>query len=121
MTIANSTPLSYMSRVKQPTASEPEPFIQKRNAEQETFILTDEVGPLDGVWARILKVARASSAIPFVFPMIDLPRIATDAKQYLIPPNFEGTRTFWYYDGGTYNNLPIDLACRQSICWRTSR
>jgi hypothetical protein len=110
MTLANATPLSYESRVPQPTAVGAETFIQKRNAELEAFVLDGDIGPRDPLWERIGTVAQASAAIPFIFPMVRLARRADDERQYIQRPSFAGERQFWYYDGGTYNNLPIDLA-----------
>ncbi len=110
MTLGNATPLSYESRVPQPTAAGEERFVQKRNAELESYVLDGSVGPRDAHWERIGTVAQASSAIPFIFPMVRLSRRAEDPRHYLQRPNFTGERQFWYYDGGTYNNLPIDLA-----------
>jgi predicted acylesterase/phospholipase RssA len=110
MTLGNATPLSYESRVPQPTAAGEETFVQKRNAELESYVLDESVGPRDALWERIGSVAQASSAIPFIFPMVRLSRRAEDPRHYLQRPNFTGERQFWYYDGGTYNNLPIDLA-----------
>lgn len=110
MTLSNSVPLSYESRIPQPTATGAETFVQKRNAELESFVLDDGVGPRDPLWERIGRVAQASAAIPFIFPMVRLNRSADDRRQYIQHPSFSGERQFWYYDGGTYNNLPIDLA-----------
>lgn len=110
MTIANSTPLPYESRVKQPSANAPETFIQDRHAEQEWYSLGVGVGPQDPIWERISMVGQASAALPLIFPMVQLTRTADGVGQYFLPPSFKGERTFWYYDGGTYNNLPIDLA-----------
>ncbi len=110
MTLSNSTPLSYASRVPQPSASGPEVFMQKRNAELESYSLDGSVGPRDPIWERIGSVAQASAAIPFIFPMVQLSRSADNHRQYIHQPAFSGERRFWYYDGGTYNNLPIDLA-----------
>jgi hypothetical protein len=110
MTLANSTPLSYESSIPQPAAEGEEIFVQKRNAEFEAFVLDDSVGPTDDAWQRIGSVAQASAAIPFIFPMVQLSRRADDPHHYIQRPNFSGERQFWYYDGGTYNNLPIDLA-----------
>lgn len=122
MTIANTTSLSYVSQVKQRAVADPadpdtsdgqgvEAFVQNRSAEQQTFHLGwNSHLPTDAIWQRISDVARASAAIPFVFPAVPLPRTAQDPTQYIHTPEFEGTRTFWYYDGGTFNNLPVDLA-----------
>lgn len=111
MTISNSTPLAYESRVQQPTSGAAVAFMQERNAEQETFFLDKGVEPTDEkIWPRVGLMAQASSAIPFVFPMVQLTRRAEDPKQYILKPNFSGERSFWYYDGGTFNNLPVDLA-----------
>ena len=110
MTIANSTPLPYASRVRQPSANAPETFVQDRHAEQESYRLGAGVGPRDPIWERISMVAQASAALPLIFPMVQLTRQADGPGQYILPPSFKGERTFWYYDGGTYNNLPIDLA-----------
>jgi predicted acylesterase/phospholipase RssA len=110
MTLANSTALPYVSRVKQPTADGEESFIQYRYAEQETFLLSDLIPPTDIVWQRMGTVARASAAIPFVFPRVQLIRRADDDRQYIQRPSFQDEAAFWYYDGGTFNNLPIDLA-----------
>jgi predicted acylesterase/phospholipase RssA len=109
MTITNTTPLSYTSRIHQPASRRAEPYIEARNAEQESFTLSS-TKPIDPMWQRIGEVARASAAIPFVFPLVRLARRANDTNHYAQPPNFEGERQFWYCDGGTFNNLPIDLA-----------
>ena len=110
MTIANTTPLPYISSVKQPTAGGKEEFVQSRHAEQETFTLTDIWKPTDERWSRIGEVAMASAAIPMVFPLVPLERKARETDHYVQTPNFEGAGRFWYYDGGTFNNLPVDLA-----------
>lgn len=111
MTLANTTPLPYVSRVKQRTADGEEEFIQYRHSEQEAFTLTPQVAPNNrGVWDRMSAVARASAAIPLVFPLVPLSRRAGDSLQYIHKPAFEGDADFWYYDGGTFNNLPINLA-----------
>jgi predicted acylesterase/phospholipase RssA len=111
MTIANTTALPYVSRVKQPSAATTEEFFQDRHAEQEAFQLTRELRPDNHErWQRISDVAQASSAFPFAFPRVRLLRRADDPLQYIHRPSFTGEKYFWYYDGGTYNNLPIDLA-----------
>jgi predicted acylesterase/phospholipase RssA len=111
MTLANTTPLPYVSRVKQRTADGQEEFIQYRHSEQETFRLDAQALPGDStLWDRVSAVARASAAIPLVFPLVPLKRKADDFRQYIHRPSFEGEADFWYYDGGTFNNLPIDLA-----------
>lgn len=111
MTLANSTALPYASRLTQPTSGGEEKFIQYRHSEQETFRLNrDIIPPTDPKWQRISQVARASAAIPLVFPQVKLSRTTTDDDQYIHKPEFKGTGDFWYYDGGTFNNLPIDLA-----------
>jgi hypothetical protein len=102
--------LSYESRIQQPTADLVESFLQERSAEQETYELRPGIQPEDAIWERVAMVAQASAAIPFIFPMIQLTRRADGPGQYIQQPSFTGERKFWYYDGGTYNNLPIDLA-----------
>ncbi len=112
MTLANSTSLPYRSRLQQHGAEGPEEFVQYRSAEQEAFDFSGNVSPQDLLWQRIGSVARASAALPFVFPMVQLERDATNRRHYLpgAKPAMESPRKYWYYDGGTYNNLPIDLA-----------
>lgn len=111
MTITNYTPIPYTSRVMQPAAGRTEAFVQFRHAEQETFLLKPATNPpTDPLWQRITTVARASAAIPLVFPLVQLERNAGDTNQYPDKPDFDGTQNFWYYDGGTFNNLPVDLA-----------
>jgi len=110
MTIANTTPLPYISRIAQPTGTGVEEFVQYRYAEQETFYLDATVRPDDTIWHRIALVAQASAAIPLVFPLVRLSRRADDPTHYIQRPNFSGEAQFWYFDGGTFNNLPIDLA-----------
>jgi predicted acylesterase/phospholipase RssA len=113
MTITNTSSLPYVSRIRQPAAGREEPYVQYRNAEQETFYLGSQVGPTDPIWQRIGTVARASAAIPFVFPLVQLARRAgepSDDTQYIQKPSFSGEANFWYADGGTFNNLPVDLA-----------
>jgi predicted acylesterase/phospholipase RssA len=110
MTLTNMTALPYASHVAQPSAHGPELYVQSRNAEQETFVLTTTHDPLHPVWDRLATVARASAAIPLVFPLVQLERQAEDPAQYPQPPGFAGKRRFWYCDGGAFNNLPVDLA-----------
>lgn len=127
MTIANLDGLSYASRVKMRTDSEPEPYLQDRFAEQETFLLTAATQPDDPVWQRMAKVGLASAALPMVFPPIPLARKLVEeggtdrpewgsSIQYIQMPAREPGQsavteaTFLYADGGTFNNLPIDLA-----------
>ncbi len=113
MTITNTSSLPYVSRIRQPAAGREEPYVQYRNAEQETFYLGSQVGPTDPIWQRIGTVSRASAAIPFVFPLVQLARRAgepSDDTQYIQKPSFSGEANFWYADGGTFNNLPVDLA-----------
>jgi hypothetical protein len=110
MTLSNATPLAYASRIRMPTSGAEETFVQERNAEQETFVLDEEVGPHDPLWGRIGRVAQASAALPFIFPMVQLIRRAENPLHYPIPPSYTGERGFWYYDGGAFNNLPVDLA-----------
>jgi predicted acylesterase/phospholipase RssA len=110
MTLTNMTALPYASHVAQPSAHGPELYVQPRNAEQETFVLTTTHDPLHPVWDRLATVARASAAIPLVFPLVQLERQAEDPAQYPQPPGFAGKRRFWYCDGGAFNNLPVDLA-----------
>jgi predicted acylesterase/phospholipase RssA len=111
MTIANVTPLPYLSRIAQPTGSGIEEFVQYRHAEQETFFLDAGIRPDDPhVWPRIARVAQASAAIPLVFPLVQLSRQAENPAHYIQRPNFHGEARFWYFDGGTFNNLPVDLA-----------
>jgi predicted acylesterase/phospholipase RssA len=116
MTLANTTALPYVSSVKQSTGSEEEAFVQYRHSEQETFLLSQDFAPTDPIWNRIAEVARASAAIPFVFPLVPLERRTHSGDttphdiHYVHQPTFQGEARFWYYDGGTYNNLPVDLA-----------
>jgi predicted acylesterase/phospholipase RssA len=127
MTIANLDGLSYESRVKMRTDSTPEPYIQDRFAEQETFLLTARTPPDDPVWQRMVKVGLASAALPMVFPPIALARKLVEqggadrpewsgSIQYIQYPSRSPEQsavteaTFLYADGGTFNNLPIDLA-----------
>src|SRR5262249_25837248 len=104
MTLSNSQPLPYASRIKQPTADGDEAFIQFRYAEQETFVLGDPFLPNHPIWERISAVARASAAIPFVFSRVSLTRTASNVLQYIQTPSFQGEGNFWYFDGGTFNN-----------------
>ena len=111
MTLANTNGLPYLSRVEQPTAAGRERFIQYRHAEQETYELDAGLLPTERArWERIGEVARASAAIPLVFPVVQLTRNAGDRKHYIQKPEFDGEGTFWYFDGGYLNNLPVDLA-----------
>src|SRR5687768_2338376 len=89
MTITNTTPLSYISRIHQPASRRAEPYIEARNAEHESYALSS-TQPTDPLWQRIGEVARASAAIPFVFPLVKLARRADDTNQYAQKPNFEG-------------------------------
>jgi predicted acylesterase/phospholipase RssA len=115
-TLANTIPLPYKSRVSQPVGDNiTADFVQYRHSEQETFFLRKNPpagNPTNAVetWERLSKVAQASAAIPGVFPRIALERDSEDPQQYIQEVLFDGTRTFWYYDGGTFNNLPVDLA-----------
>ncbi|MFL5732816.1 MAG: patatin-like phospholipase family protein [Chloroflexia bacterium] len=112
MAITNTTGLPYLSRIKEPAAGREEEFVQYRHAEQESFHLDRKQGPTSGLWQRMIEVALASSAIPFVFPLVRLNRTAGDPdddSQYIQKPSFEGEANFWYCDGGTFNNLPLDL------------
>jgi predicted acylesterase/phospholipase RssA len=110
VTLANSTALPYISQVKQKAAGREEEFVQFRHTEQETFYLDDHLMPEDLLWERISHATQASAAIPFIFPLAALKRGADNALQYIQQTNFDGERNFWYYDGGTFNNLPVDLA-----------
>ncbi len=110
MTLANTTALPYVSTVQIQAAGRKENFVQYRNSEQETFLLGNNLSPTDPTWERISDVARASAAIPFVFPLVPLDRQSSDKKHYIHKPNFDGEARFWYFDGGTFNNLPIHLA-----------
>ncbi len=110
MTFANETSLPYPIPIPgQPRRTRAEPYVQYRNAEQEHFVLDERLTPGDSIWQRIATVARASAASPLIFPLVPLTRRA-DAPYYFQQPLFAGERRFWYYDGGIYNNLPIDLA-----------
>ena len=110
MTITNSAGVPYTSRVAQPAAGRLENYVQYRHTEQETFNFDKAVEPTNPMWDRIAEVARASSAIPFVFPHVGLDRQASDPDQYILKPDFDGSAHFWYYDGEPSNNLPVDLA-----------
>lgn len=110
MTLGNTSALPYVSSIEQPAAGRSEQFVQYRNAEQESFKLSEQVMPIDPIWKRISTVARASAAIPFVFPLVPLTRQSDDPLQYIQKPAFDGEGHFWYYDGGTFNNLPVGLA-----------
>jgi predicted acylesterase/phospholipase RssA len=111
MTLGNATPLPYVSRIRQQADGRLEDFSQPRNSEQETFHLPMELAPPDvAYWQRVADVARASAAIPFVFPLVRLEREAANPDHYIQPPAFDGRAAFWYFDGGTFNNLPVDLA-----------
>ncbi|HKP53158.1 MAG TPA: patatin-like phospholipase family protein [Chloroflexia bacterium] len=110
MTLTNTSALPYVSRIKQPTADGDQEFVQYRHTEQETFRLSSDFLPTDAIWQRISTVARASAAIPFAFPMVKLTREAKNDRHYVQTPSFDGSADFWYCDGGTFNNLPIDLA-----------
>jgi predicted acylesterase/phospholipase RssA len=113
MTLSNTHPLPYISRLRQPAAGRDEIFVEYRTAEQESFYVGAGLAPTDPIWLRMGQVARASAAIPFVFPMVRLARRAGedfDDSQYIQKPNFTGEAQFWYTDGGMLNNLPVDLA-----------
>lgn len=110
MTLSNCTSLPYKTGVDVPTADGDTPFIQYRNAEQQTFKLSAEADRTQALWERITTVARASSAIPFVLPRVKLARNPKDTCHYLREPLNVPAQDFWYYDGGTFNNLPIGLA-----------
>ncbi|MCS6839775.1 MAG: patatin-like phospholipase family protein [Roseiflexus sp.] len=110
MTIANIEGVSYRSRVRMPTGDKEESFLQVRHAEQEVFYLSDQIRPDDAIWQRIGDVALASAALPGVFPPVPLRRCATNPDHYIQQPEFAGEAEFLYCDGGTFNNLPIDLA-----------
>ncbi|MGI8587248.1 MAG: patatin-like phospholipase family protein [Chloroflexia bacterium] len=111
MTITNTLALPYSERVAEPASGRTEKFVQARNAEQETFRLNTATPiPYTEVWQRIALVAQASAAIPFVFPLVHLSRQMADDEQYILKPDLTGEADFWYYDGGTFNNLPVDLA-----------
>lgn len=113
MTLSNTTPLPYISRVHLPAAGREEIFAQHRNTEQESFYLGTDVAPTDPIWQRIGEVARASAAIPLVFPPVRLSRRVGegfDDSHYIQKPSFPGEAQFWYFDGGMFNNLPVDLA-----------
>ncbi len=110
MTLTNVMALQYLSRVPEQAAGRPETFAQLRNSEQQTFHLGSNLAPTDPLWQTLVDVARASAAIPFVFPLVPLTREATNPDHYIQSPTFSGSARFWYYDGGTFNNLPIDLA-----------
>jgi len=104
-TITNTTALPYPSNNKL--------AIQHRNSEQETFYLDAATLPSDKLWQRIARVALASLTIPFIFPLVSLQRHVgedSDDRQYIHKPVFQGLRRFWYFDGGMFSNLPLDLA-----------
>jgi hypothetical protein len=110
LTITNVEGLSYRSRIMMRADGRAEPFLQDRYAEQETFVFDTAVPPSDPVWQRIQQVGIASAALPFVFPPVAIQREAANPAHYPQRPEFEGAATFIYCDGGTFNNLPIDLA-----------
>lgn len=126
MTITNVDGLSYESRIRMRTDGPPEPYIQDRFAEQETFLLDAQTAPADDVWARMSEVALASAALPLVFPPVLINRKLSEEAadrpewrssiQYIQAPalgsgqHTPSEATFLYADGGTFNNLPIDLA-----------
>lgn len=110
LTIANIEGVSYRSRVRMPTGGREESFLQVRHAEQEVFYLSNQIRPDDAIWQRIGDVALASAALPGVFPPMPLRRCATNPDHYIQQPEFVGEAEFLYCDGGTFNNLPIDLA-----------
>lgn len=110
LTISNIEGLSYTSRLKMHAFGRDELFIQDRFAEQETFKLDLGVLPTDPLWTRIQEVAIASAALPFVFPPVALRRQADNPLHFIQKPAFDGEAEFLYCDGGTFNNLPIDLA-----------
>lgn len=110
MTLTNVDALPYVARIRVSAASRTEDFTQYRHAEQQTFHLSAHQLPDAQTLKQFKQVSIASAAFPFVFPMVKLRRRANDPNQYIQSPNFEGEAEFWYYDGGTFNNLPIDLA-----------
>jgi predicted acylesterase/phospholipase RssA len=110
MTLGNTTTLSYISRVRMPAAGRTEEYVQYRHAEQEAFVLNAYESPDPQQWRRIVNVALASAAFPFAFPPVALRRSAGDENHYIQRPAFKGEAEFWYYDGGAFNNLPLDLA-----------
>lgn len=120
MTLTNIDPVPYRSSRPMRSASGPVPFVQQRHAEQETFQLTDKILPTDqGYWERVAKVAIASAAIPFVFPLVKLRRDLSNPLHYPqdrktgsgpIFAEGDAERDYLYCDGGTFNNLPLDLA-----------
>jgi predicted acylesterase/phospholipase RssA len=120
--LSNSTALAYQERIAQPTGGGTEPFVQRHYAEQESFWLDPAVLPTnEKFWERICRVAQGSAAIPFVFPLVQLTgrdpaRTTLNASQralhFLQAPaaaSLSKPQDFYYYDGGTYNNLPLDL------------
>lgn len=110
LTLANIEGLSYTSRLTMQAFGREEVFVQDRYAEQETFHLDLGVPPTDPIWIRMQDVAIASAALPFVFPPVALRRQATNPLHYIQKPEFDDEAEFLYCDGGTFNNLPIDLA-----------
>jgi predicted acylesterase/phospholipase RssA len=124
--LSNTTPLAYEAAVRQPTARGDEPFVQFHYAEQESFWFDAAVAPTDRIWERVCQVAQASGAIPFAFPLVKLQgrdpgKTTLDAgnreQHFLQQPRTDSLPhplDFYYYDGGTYNNLPLDL-CEHHI------
>lgn len=118
MTLANLQAVPYRSRRPMQTADSEQPFIQYRHTEQETFVFTRDAAMNPQAWERVAQVAVASAAIPFAFPPIRLRRNLGDGLHYIQDPGVSGPvyeahdpeREFWYCDGGTFNNLPLDLA-----------
>jgi predicted acylesterase/phospholipase RssA len=127
LTITNIEGLSYESHVQMTTDGALEPFIQDRFAEQETFTLEKSTQADSPIWQRMAEVALASSALPLAFPPVklrrklvaeggpDVPEWA-NSRHYIHMPSLRPDQagltdaTFLYADGGTFNNLPIDLA-----------
>lgn len=120
LTITNMNTLPYVSRVKQRAAERTENYVQYRNSEQETFFLGSNELPTNPIWQRIAQVVRASAAIPFIFPLVRLARRADSPGQYIQRPYFTGEANFLYCDGGTFNNLPVDLAWHHAVRTRTT-
>jgi predicted acylesterase/phospholipase RssA len=111
VTLANVDALPYVSRIPIPTADGVEDLVQYRLSEQQLFRFPTSAAMTPAERATLREACLASSAIPFAFPQVRLRREIFNKDHYPQTPALtQEVAHYWYYDGGTYNNLPLDLA-----------
>lgn len=106
-TVTNMTGVNYrLARSSDP--GDDATFESTFHAERREFALRSDA-PEDDPWDDIREAAIASGNFPIAFAAHPLPSLAANWPDHALEP-FPGS--FWYVDGGMFNNEPVGEAAR---------